>query len=74
MTVNIFDLAGYMPNLFQYQSLNIFSSLETILSEVPDKDWNNSIFHTDPEAPKPWVEYYRQSAINGELLAIDDLV
>jgi len=74
MPINVFDLAGYTPNLFETEPLNIFSSINTILSEVPYNDWNNPIFHAEPETPNPWVEYYRQSAINGDLLAIDDIV
>jgi len=74
MPINVFDLAGYTPNLFETEPLNIFGSINTILSEVPYNDWNNPIFHAEPETPKPWVEYYRQSAINGDLLAIDDIV
>jgi hypothetical protein len=40
----------------------------------PENNWDNPIFQAEPEIPKPWVEYYRQSAINGESLTIDDLV
>jgi len=74
MIINIFDLAGYTPSLFEYEPLEIFSWIITILSEVPDNDWNDPIFHQEPETPKPWVEYYRQSAINGELIVIEDIV
>jgi len=74
MPINVFDLAGYIPNRFEYKPLNIFGSIDTILSEETANDWNNPIFHDEPDAPKPWVEYYRQSAINGELLTIDDPV
>jgi phage terminase large subunit-like protein len=44
-----------------------------VLSEKPENDWDNPIFHAEPETPKPWVEYYPQSAIKGKLLTIDDL-
>jgi hypothetical protein len=74
MPVNVFDLAGFTPNLFEHEPLNIFGSIVTILSEEPENDGNNLVFHTEPEIPKPWVEYYRQSAIYGELLTINDLV
>jgi len=74
MTINIFDLARYTPNLFEHAPLNIFGSIDSVLSEKPENDWNNPVFHKEPETPKPWVEYYRQSAVNGELLAIDDPV
>jgi len=74
MPINVFDLAGYTPNLFEYEPLNIYGSIDTILSEKPENDWDNSIFHAEAETPKPWVEYFRQSAINGELLTIDDPV
>jgi len=74
MTINVFDLAGYTTDLFEYEPLNIYGSIDTIISEKPENDWNNPIFHAEPETPKPWVEYYRQLAINGELLTIDDLV
>jgi hypothetical protein len=32
MTINIFDLAGYTPNLFEYEPFNILGSIDTILS------------------------------------------
>ena len=72
--INIFDLAGYIPNLFEYEPLNIFGSINEILAKKPENDWNNPIFHAEPEIPKPWVEYYRQSAIKRELLTINDPV
>jgi len=74
MPINVFDLAGYTPNLFEFEPLNIFNSIDTILSEIPDNHWNNQIFHVELETPKPWVEYYCQSAINGELLTINDII
>jgi len=74
MPINVFDLAGYIPSLFEYEPLNIFGSIDTILSEKSQNDWSNAIFHAEPETPKHWVEYYRQSAINGELLTINDPV
>jgi len=74
MTINIFDLASYTPNLFEYEPFNIFGSIDTILSKELENYWNDPIIHAEPETPKPWVEYYRQSAINGELLTIDDIV
>jgi len=67
-------LAGYTTNLFEHEPLNIFSSLNTISLEKPETDCNNPIFDAEPETPKPWVEYYRQSDINGELLSIDHIV
>jgi len=72
--INIFELAGYTPNLFEYEPLNIFRSIDSVLSEKPDNDWDNPIFHKEPQTPKPRVEYYRQSAMNRELLVIHDLV
>ena len=45
MQLNIFDLPGYTPNLFEYKRLNIFGSIDTILLEKPENDWNNSVFH-----------------------------
>jgi hypothetical protein len=74
MSVNVFDLAGFTPNPFEQEPLNIFGSIVTNLSEEPENDWNNPVFHAEPEIPKPWVEYYRQSAIYRELLTIKDLV
>jgi len=74
MKINIFDLAGYTPNLFEYEPLNILNLINTILLGVPDKDWSNPICHEEPETPNLWVEYYRQSAVNGELLKLDDIV
>jgi len=74
MPTNVFDLVGYMSNLFEHEPLNIFGSIDTILSEKLENDWNNPMFHSKPETPIPWVEYYRQSAINGEFLMIDDPV
>jgi hypothetical protein len=58
MPINVFDLAGYIPIPFEYEPLNIFGSIDTILSEKPENDWNNPIFHVEPETPKPWVEYF----------------
>jgi len=74
MPINVFELTGYTPNLFQYELLNIVESIDTILSEKIEDDWDNPIFYAEPETPKPWVEYYRQSAIKGELLAIEDII
>jgi hypothetical protein len=74
MRINVFDLAGYTSNLFEHEPLNLFGSIDTILSKKPENDGNNPILYEKPETPKPWVEYYRQLASNGELLTIDDLV
>jgi len=74
LPINVVELAGYTPNLYEYEPLNIFGTLNTLSSEVTDNDWNNPIFHEEPKTPKPWVEYYRQSAVNGELLTIDDII
>jgi len=74
MRINVFDLAGYTPNIFEHKPVNIFGSIDSVLKEKSENDWNNPIFHAEPETAKPWVEYYRQSAINGELLGIDDPV
>lgn len=74
MRINIFDLTGHTPNLFQYERLNIISFINTILSKGPDNDSINPIFHEEPEIPKPQVEYYRQSAVRGLLLKLDDIV
>jgi hypothetical protein len=52
----------------------MFGSIDTILFEKVENDWNNPIFQAETETPKPWVEYYRQSAIIGELLTNDDPV
>jgi len=73
MTINIFDLAGYTSNLFEYEPLNIFRSIYSVLFEKSENDWNNPILHKQPETPKPWVEYHRQSAINGALLVVSNL-
>jgi len=72
--INVFHLAGYSPNLIEHEPLDIFGSIDSISSEKPEDDWDNPIFHSEPETPKPWVEFYRQSAIKGELLTIDDPV
>jgi hypothetical protein len=72
MSINIFYLAGYTPNVFQYESLNKFESIDIVLSEESEKDWDNPLFHRKSEMPKPWVEYRRQLATNGKLLTIDD--
>jgi hypothetical protein len=67
-------MVGYTLSLFEYEPLNLFGSMNTLLSEEPENDWNNPIFRQEPETPKPWIEYYRQLAIHGELLLIDDIV
>jgi hypothetical protein len=67
MPVNIFDLAGYISNIFEYEPLNIFNSRDKVLLKNPENDCNNPIFQEEPEIPKPWVKYYRQSAINGKV-------
>jgi hypothetical protein len=72
--INFFDLAGYIPNLFEHEPLNVYGSFDTVIFGDSENDCNNPIFHAEPEIPKPWVEYYRQSALNGELLSIHDLV
>ena len=74
LPINVFDLAGYIPNLFEHEPLHIFSVIDIILSEKQENDWNNPMFYADPHTAKPWVEYYRQSPINGELLTVDDIV
>jgi len=74
MMINIFDLAGYTPDSFEYEPLHIFCLIDSNLSKKPDHNWDNPIFHEESETPKPWVEYYRQSAIDGDLLTIDDPV
>jgi hypothetical protein len=74
MPITVFNLAGYIPNLFEYEPLNVYGSIDMIISEKMEIDWNNLIFHAAPVTPEFWVEYYRQSAINGELLTIDDPV
>jgi hypothetical protein len=74
MLINIFDLAGYTPNLFEHEPFNIYGSIYMILSEKPENNWKSPIFHAEPEAPKPWVDHYRQSAIHRDLLRIDDSV
>jgi hypothetical protein len=72
--INVFDLAGYTPNLFEYEPCQMFGSIDSIISEKSDNDWEDPIIHVEPKAPNPWIEYYRKSAINGELLTIDDPV
>jgi len=74
MPIKVFDLTGYMPNLFEYEPFNIYRSINSIVSEKFENDWNKAIFHAEPETPKPWVQYYPQSAINGKLLTIDDII
>jgi len=54
--MNIFDLAGYMPNLFEFEPLARFGSIGEVISKVPDNDWNDALFHKEPETPKPLVE------------------
>jgi len=58
MPINIFELAGYVPNLFEYEPFNKFASIDTILLEEPENNCNNSIFHEEPETLKPLIEYY----------------
>jgi hypothetical protein len=55
--IHVFDLAGYTPNIFEFEPLNAFGSIDMVLFEKPENDWNNPIFHEEPETPKPWVEY-----------------
>jgi len=74
MPINVFDLAGYTPNLFGYEPVDISYSTDTIFSEEFENDWDIPIFHAKPEVPQPWVEYYRQSAIYGDFLTIDDAI
>jgi hypothetical protein len=74
MAVNVINLAGYTPNLFQYELLDIFVSIVIILSAKREHDSNNPIFHPEPETPTTGVECYQQSAINCELVTIDDTV
>jgi hypothetical protein len=47
MPIKVFDLPGYTPNLFEYEPLNIFRLINTILSEKLENDCNNPIFHAD---------------------------
>lgn len=60
----IFYLACYTPNLWEYESHNIFGLIEEILSEFLDHDSNDPISHEQPETPKAWVDYYWHSVIN----------
>ena len=70
MPINVFNLAGYKPNLFEYEPLQVFCSIDSNLYENEENDCINPIFHTEPESPKPWVEYYRQSPINANYLRL----
>jgi len=45
MLINVFDLAGYRPQLFEYDPLDIFGSIDMILSEKVENNSNNPIFH-----------------------------
>ena len=74
MPKNVFDLACYTPDLFEYKPLNIYGSIDTDLLEESEDDWKNAIFLAEPETHKPWVGYYRQSVITGELVSINDPV
>jgi hypothetical protein len=56
MPINIFELAGYIPSLFEYKPHNLYGSIESILSEESDSDWNILLFHTEPETRKPSIE------------------
>jgi hypothetical protein len=57
MTINLFKLAGYTPNLFEYEPLNICGVTDTILAEKSEDDWNSPIFRAKLEIPKLCVEY-----------------
>jgi hypothetical protein len=74
MPITLFDLADYTSDLFEYEPHKNFGFLNMTLSEKPENNWNNRIFHEDPDTPRPWVEYYRQSATNSDLLKIDDIL
>jgi len=72
--INIFHLAGYIPNSFECQYLNIFEFIDIILFEHSEINWNHPIFHNGPETLTPWIKYYCLSVNWGELLLLDDIV
>jgi len=68
--ITIFDLAGYTPNLFEHKPLNIFGLIDTILSEKSENDWNNPIFHEEPETLKPWLNTITNQQITENCLQL----
>jgi len=56
MPINIFELAGYTPYIFEYEPQNIFGSTNLICWGKPEKDSNNPIFHAEADSPEPCVE------------------
>jgi len=74
MPINICELAGYTPYIFEYEPQNIFGRMDFIRRGKPEKNLNNPIVNVESESPEPWVEYYRQSTIKGKSLTINDNV
>lgn len=72
--INIFNWARNGIILCEYKPLNIFDSMDMILSEESDNYWDNAIIHTAHKVLKPWVKSNEQSAIHTELLQLDDSV
>lgn len=56
MPVNIFELGGYTPKLFEHEPINIFISINSRLTEKPEDDWYIPVVHAEHETSKPWVE------------------
>jgi hypothetical protein len=74
MPVNTVDVARSIPNLLEYEPHNIFHCIGMIFMQQSENDWNIPIFHEPHKIPQHWDEYYGQSAIDSELLMIDDIV
>jgi len=74
MPINVVYLAGNTLGLFEHEPLNIFSSMDTIIYEKPKNDWKNPIFNVEPDKLKLRVEYYGQSAMNGKILTMYEIV
>jgi hypothetical protein len=47
--INIFDLAGYTPDIFEYTPINIIDLIDNILPDILKIVWNNPIFYEQLE-------------------------
>ena len=70
--ISFFDLAGRTTNLFEYEPLNAFDSIEAVISE--NQEPLEEYFWSEPQPVSPRNSYWTEAARNGGGLQIDDPV
>jgi hypothetical protein len=70
--INFFDIAGRTTNLFEYEPLNIFNSIDAVIFETEEP--LEEYFWKEPHAVSPWNSYWTEAAKYGGGLQINDPV